>query len=241
MNTTQSENTKNKHRGLKKLGVAILLVIVLLYIVTLVANYGFEQNVKQTFITTNEDLTKLDVTIDNVKVDAYRGITDVYRLKIFNPADYISPYAIAVGEISLNSSFGNYTNIKHIIFTSAVFKDVNINYDINSKKNINLYQVLDNITKSLAPTPNFSPLTIFQNNKSSSNQLRYNGIQFHLDKLVIEKPTINIYSNGVLVKSIDIQDIVLTFHNLKQPTNYGYILLASSLQVIDKIDKTIRK
>jgi hypothetical protein len=253
MNTPQSEiqpeNTKTKHSGLKKLGMIMVIAIIGLYVVTVISTYSFEQTVKNNIITANKDLTRLNVTLDSVTVDVYSGTTDIFRFKVFNPPGYLSPYAISVGEAVMSSGISTRPNIEHLIFDNVTLKDVIINYDLDSKNNVNLYKLIDNLTQSLAPHANFSPLSIFENNTPAKtklktpndNKLIYTGIEFYLEKLTIKKPTINIYSNGILAKSIDMQDIVINFHNIRQPMNYGYAALASSLQIIDEIDKTIRK
>lgn len=267
--SNQNEVKESRHPILKKIFIFFMFVFMLTYFSSLAGRWVTAQKTKDAFSDVNSLLTKSKINIDKVILNPYSQDTTIIRLKLYNPPNHISPYAFDANEViikrGVNSkkAFGTdnpqqvfdqlftanikASDVKNLMQTSSKLptyvpevrlKGVTINYDINSNKKINLYQILNNMVKELTPGDASKPLDIFNTNREA--EITYTGRRFEIDKLVIEKPTINIYNNRNLIKSLEINDIEMNFKDLKQPTTYGHVMLASSFKAIKIIDSAIR-
>lgn len=236
----ETQDNNNNHPVLKKLGIIVLLTAAGLYTLTYISTYFYEKSVKDTLVSSNSGLTMNQVSIANVKIDVPNGRTSISGLTVSNPPGFNSPNALSVGRATMVSGMSSQPQFKQLIFTSVVLDDVKINYDVDSNRKVNLHRLVENISRSLATNPNSSTIDVLKSSLNKNAIVNYSGIEFYLDQVLIQKPVVNIYINNKLVKSHTLDDIFINYDSRLQPTNYGKILLATSVQVIEKIEQSLR-
>lgn len=240
--STPAEEKKSKHPILKKVAISVVALVGLLLIVQKISMYRFEKAMQENFVNTNSQLTGQNVTIDSVTTSVLTSTTQIYRVTVYNPSGYISPYAFNSAQVELITNLNLDKNNPYWIVPQIVFKEVVINYDMNSKSYVNLYQIIDNITKSVAPDERFSALSVLDTANTPLNQpLKYNGAKFKIDKIILEKPTVNIFNNRRLIKSIAVNTIEITNDKLQQPTDYANVLLAATIRIMGQLDNAVLK
>lgn len=264
MNTNTQEDLNNNQEQkktpfIKKLGIFILVLVGISFFANLVSVQYLERNAYLAFISTNKYLTKQEITIDNVDINYANGKMTVSRFTLFNPSNYISPYAISIGQLESYASLyltneemsalndlglkpGN--TQQYYVHKLVILDNVKINYDISASSTVNLYSIIDNIARTVAPNANFSTLSILGAINIPGQKLppvNYTGQKFYLGKMFINKPIVNIYNNRKLIKSVEIDSLALDFNNIQQPATYADFLLVGAVKVITAVDQAIRK
>lgn len=238
---------KKPHKWLKRFGLFILIVVVGLYLMLDYGQFIIEKTVKDNILSANKILTRQGITVDNVTIktstDFTQTKTHLSRIKVFNPNpnQFISTFAISIGEVTMVGDFDNKGPNRDIfVIDDVILEDVTINYDVNARRNVNLHQLLDTITQVVAPNKNFSAFTLLDP-RYKGITLKYKGNKFIVKNLYIAQPTINLFMNNNLNKTIAARDIYIQFKDLKQPTDYASLLLYSSVQVLDVVETTIEQ
>lgn len=269
-NTIENTTEKtSKHPFLKKVGILVLIIFILTYFSSLAGRYVTERNTLNEFVKINSTLTSKKVTIDAVNLNPYTQDIDIKRLTVQNPPNYISSYAIFIDEIKIKRSINTLRTFGQAdkkeftkqLFSSKITRDditnimkktsetvkyypeitltkTTINYDRNSSDKTNLFVILNNIIDNLATDSYFSAMSVFD--KNTLAKINYNGMQFDIGKLNFKETTIHIYENRKHKKTISLNDFTLDYTNLKQPTTYGHVLLASSIHAYDIIDRAVK-
>ena len=225
----QPTNSNRKRSVLKVLIILAISIFAITYFLSTIATWQFEKNSKQLFLDTNSRLTGQDISIDQVTYNNSTAETAVFRVKIYNPANYISPYAISINEVHMTSASELEVSAKSqtfsIVIPTVTLTNMTINYDIDSNREVNLHKIMDKML-----------LTYKENHLSSVN----NDTKFTLHTVLIEHPMINIYKNRTIIKTFEIPSIMIPFNREKQIT-YAEAIISSSLQVIDIVDKATQK
>jgi len=235
--------TESRHPWLKKILIIAVILYLILYVVSESGMRDVANKTKDLFLQTNAQLLNQTVSIDHIVTSMYGDGNNIFDLKLSNPQGFNSPYMLYIPEIRINSVYSADPKIPHIILPTVIIKKAIFNYEINAAKSVNFYKTLDTIINKLSPGPNFQALSILTSatNPTPISPLKYNGTKFFLGDVILENPTINVYNNNALVKQIPMQELIIRFATIKQPLQYGDALLAGSLQLIDQIDKIVKK
>lgn len=239
--TVENGETSPKRSWFKKIIITLLVVYVIFYVFSAVNLSKIQTQTKQHFVASNNALLPQGISIDHIVTSLYADGNNIYNFKVNNPANFLTPYLLQAPDIRINSAFSADPTVRSIIITSVVIKNAEINYEMNGQKEINLYKTLETIVAKLSPSPNYSPLAILSSAWQPATPLNYSGTRFYLGDVILEKPIINVYNTGTLLKRLTTQNIILSFKGVKQPVQYGDALLAGSLQLVDSVDKIVKQ
>jgi hypothetical protein len=164
-----------------KLLTRLAIVVVLLLAVLLGVAWAYLDEIVQNGITTvGPALTKVDVTVRNVRLSPLNGHGAIEGLVVGNPAGFKSAEAIRVEHVAMNLVARSLLEDK-VIVESLVIESPEVTIEGGMKSN-NLTAISDNIEasiKALASEPK-SPKPKGQGKKLQVNKLSITGIRARL-------------------------------------------------------------
>ena len=138
-------------KEMKKFSIFLLVIAVLCAAVYYF--FPLEMIVKKVVNKYGSEVTGTDVNLQGFNIDLKNGQATVKEITVANPANYKTPYAVQLGQISVKVDLKSLTTDTIVIDEIAVNKPV-VSYEMMSLTQNNIADIINNVNKFSAASQN---------------------------------------------------------------------------------------